>query len=267
MSSPPPFEPGAREPEPPERAQPSAAAILVCSSDGRRDILERVLPSIRQAWAGAPYPLYVGVNSALGTGPGTIPLVAPVSQWWQECATQLLQIPEERVILILDDFLFTSPIDQHCVARLLGATVELDLPYLRLVPVGRSLMRRVLGHRHVEVQTGIEQVPAGHPFFSSLQVAIWKKQHLLALLSHQRSIWEFERLRIPAVPHFAVTGPPPVAYRHVIEKGRWLPYARSQLARAGLTPDLGSRSEWPRTRYARLLLDEIRWFVLGHSTC
>jgi hypothetical protein len=243
-----------------------AVAVFICSSDNRLDILERTLPSVQKFWPGCRYPLHVGLNSNRALPIGA-PIIGAPSEWRREFGQQLRQIEHDFVIVLLDDFLIQAHVDDDRLAELIESATRLNLDYLRLVPLGRSLLARATGRRPEQIAPGIETVRERHPFYSALQIAIWRKRHLLAMLEQPLSIWEFERQCIRGARHCAIVDRPPIAYRHLVEKGRWLPYAPSLLRRAGLAPELGDRPAWPVTRYAQLFADQLRWVVLGYATC
>jgi len=245
----------------------SRIAVLICSSDSRRDVVDRVLPSVLKFWPDCPYPIYVGLNSLDRPLPAGIPVLALASEWCRECALQLAQIAEDYLIVILDDFLIRAPVRQVRLANLVEDALASNLAYLRLVPLGRSLLARLTGWRSSELKPGIERVRANHPFYSGLQIAIWRRSHLQEMLQNPLSIWEFEHQYREDWVHCAITDNPPITYRHLVERGCWLPYARSLLQRAGLSPELGDRPVWSNSRYARLFLDHVRWVLLGYATC
>lgn len=245
----------------------SDTAVFICSSDSRRDVLDRILPSVLKFWPDCPYPIYVGLNSHDRPLPGGTPVLAPASEWYREYTLQLAQVAEDYLIVILDDFLIGAPVDQSRLAGLVEDALTLNLAYLRLLPLGRSLPARLTGWRPPELKPGIERIRARRPFYSGLQIAIWRKQHLQSMLQKPLSIWEFEHQCIPGSVHCALKDRPPIVYRHLIERGCWLPDARSLLQRAGLPTELGDRPVWPNSRYARRFLDQVRWVVLGYATC
>jgi hypothetical protein len=243
---------------------PDDVAVLICSSDSRRDVLEHVLPSISRFWPDCPYPVYVGVNSPCTLAAEVLPVIAPASEWYQESLVQLRQIDARHLIVVLDDFLFGAPVNQQRLAELVDTARSQRLPYLRLVPLGRSLRERLSRRRY---GPGIERIDIRHPFYSALQIAIWSKDHLLAMLQKRCSIWEFERARIVSATHYAVIDSPPIVYRHVVEKGRWLPDAAALFRSAGVVFRAGDRAVWSRWRYLLLLRDSVKWVLVGHSTC
>jgi hypothetical protein len=180
---------------------------------------------------------------------------------------QIALIREEYLIVILDDFLLGSRVEQPRLSELVHMAVTSDFAYLRLVPLGRSLLARVTGWFPPEIRPSIQRIPSGHPFYSSLQIAIWRKRYLQSILEKPLSVWEFEHESMAGSVHCTIKDRPPFTYRHVVERGRWLPDASSLLQRAGLPAELGERPVWPKTKYARLFVDHIRWLVLGHSNC
>ena len=245
-------------------ACPSVAAFI-CSADTRRDVLDRTLLSVMKFWPNCPYPLYVGLNTAGQPLPTGVPVLARPSEWHSEFALQLAQMQDQYVIVILDDFLLCVPVDQGRVSKLVNITVTLNLDYLRLVPLGRSLLARVIGKRHSQVAQGVEQLQLSHPFYSALQIAIWRKGYLESRLVTPKSIWDFEHESRSSSVHCAITRAPPFRYRHLVERGLWLPYARSLLRQVGLPSELGDRPAWPKSRYLNLLWDQARWLVQGYA--
>jgi hypothetical protein len=78
---------------------------------------------------------------------------------------------------------------------------------------------------------------------------IWDKGHLLAMLGAPGSIWDFEHQKLDRARHFAVASDPPVRFRHLVEKGRWQPYAKRLLRSVN---DLSSWQVWPNWAYGRV---------------
>jgi hypothetical protein len=254
-----------RTPQELTSAPASNVAVLICSSDGRRDILQRVLPSLFKYWPDCPYPIYAGLNTDYELGPNITTLLAPPSEWRKECFEQIAQIPETHLIVVLDDFLFQKPVDQSSLSRFVFEAINSKLPYLRLLPLGKSMLERLFNSNGIRSVVDIRAIKEGRPFYSGLQIAIWNKAHLLSMLKSRGSIWDFEHKRKPGAAHYVITGRPPIVYSHLVEKGRWLPHARSLLREAGLPTDLGTRPIWPKWMNLRLMLDKVRFHVIGYA--
>jgi len=242
----------------------SSVAVFICSSDNRLDILDRVLPSVLKFWTDCPYPIYVGLNTPNVTWDKVTTLVAKASEWRTEVLEQIRQIRETHLIVILDDFLFQERVDQSRLSELVAEAVDRELPYLRLLPLRKSLSQRLIRSR-TRATDDIESIHARRPFFSGLQIALWRKEHFALLLEPHGTIWDFEHRSTPGIPHYVITSSPPIKYRHLVEKGRWLPYSQTLLRLANLSTDLGSRRRWSAWMNLRLLVDEARFFLLGYA--
>jgi hypothetical protein len=243
----------------------SKVGVFICSSDSRRDILDRVLPSLFKYWPDCPYSIYVGLNSSHGVSPNVTTLVAQNSEWRTETLEQVAQTTETHLIVVLDDYLFQERVDQSRLSMLINEAVSSKLPYLRLLPLRKSLMARLFYSGRNRTVGDIQAINEKRPFYSSLQIAIWNKAHFLSLLERPGSVWDFEHQKPSCATHYAITDRPPIAYSHLVEKGRWLPYARTLLSRAGLATDLGKRPVWPKWAHLRRVLDEVRFHVVGYA--
>jgi hypothetical protein len=229
------------------------------------DVLERVLPSIGKFWSDCPYPIYVGLNTPRKVAPQMTTLIAQLSEWRMECLEQVAQIPETHLIVVLDDFLFQDPVDQRRLTKLVSVALRSNISYLRLVPLGKSLLDHAFSFVPTPSEVGIQAVKSARPFYSGLQIALWNRAHFTSLLQLPGSIWDFEHQRMVDVPHYVITGRPPISYSHLVDKGRWLPYAKSLLSRVGLPEDLGARQVWPRWINVRFMLEKVRLLVFGDA--
>lgn len=225
-------------------------AIFVASSDNTRDVFAAVAPAFNVYWPSCPYPKYVGLNSPPGEEAvtGFIPVYAPPLGWRDELRAQLSQLSEEFVLLWLDDFLLLAPVDTARVERLRLLAVEKSFDYLRLIEIERSVLVKLFARLSAMfLNREYVPIPTGIPYYSSLQAAIWRRKHLLDMLDSygEQRIWEFEHQALRERQHFAIVGSPPILYRHLVEKGKWLPYAAGLLKTAGLAFPRGRRSVWP----------------------
>ena len=242
-------------------------AVFVCSSDNRRDVVDQTLPALVKFWPTCPWPILIGLNTNEPPVMFGSAILSPPSEWRREFANQLDQIAEPYLLLILDDFLIEAPVDQRRLSDLAREVVSLGLDYLRLVPLGRSLAARVKGKAVPRLSDRIERVPSRHPFYCAMQAAIWRKSYLQRLLKDPLSIWEFERRYVPGSMHGAVIDAPPIAYHHVVERGRWLPDVIPRFNRILLPVSLGMRPQWSRMRSLYAFAERIQWSVCGYSNC
>jgi hypothetical protein len=240
-------------------------AVFIASSDNTRDVFARVFPSLIRHWRGCPYRIYAGFNTPQVGPDGFTPVYAPVSGWRNELAAQIETLPAEYVLLLLDDFLILQTVDTDRVVALIGMAVSEGLAYLRLIPLRRALVPRVVVACRGPRTREIEAIPETDPYHSSLQAVLWRRTHLLECLREEENIWRFETIRPYDAVHYSICGPAPIRYRHLVEKGRWLPDARRLLRQAGLRDDLGTRGRWPWTYQLRGWVARVRFELLGYS--
>lgn len=247
-----------------DTAHDSSAAVFVASSDNTRDVFIRVFPSVLRHWPGCRYPIYAGFNRPFAAGHGFTPVYAPTSGWRDELAAQLEQVRADHVLMLLDDFLFLRDVDADRVTELMELAGRRDLPYLRLIPVRRAFLAR-FARWLCRAEAKLEPVPESDPYYSALQAVIWRRTYLLECLRLEKNIWKFEELHPPAGEHYAVSSHAPISYRHVVEKGRWLPDAGWLLRRAGLEDELGNRLRWPWSYHARRCAGLLWFEIFGYS--
>lgn len=241
-----------------------SVAIFIASSDNTRDVFERVFPTIRRQWPDCPYPIYAGFNRPFLGARGFTPIYAPVTGWGSELRAQIAQVPAERILLFLDDFVLLERVDTDRVKSLVEKALSFDLAYLSFRQLRRAALPRFL-RKCTRWGVAIEPVPERYPYYSSLQVALWKKGHLLRCLEREGNIWNFERLRPEEGVHHVICGDGPMRYRHIVEKGRWLPVALKALSNAGVDADLGERPMWKAKYQMRHMLRLVRFEIIGYS--
>jgi len=239
-------------------------AVFVSSSDNTVDVLQRVFPALERFWPDCPYRTYVGLNAQPNPLAAAEAVRADVSEWRTELAVQLRLIPQEWIILTLDDFLLQARVDQGQLGRLVERCLQQRWPYLRLIPLEGALLARWL--RRLTSRRGgmVQVVPRRYPYYSALQIAVWHKPHLLELLESARDIWSFEHMEPINAVHRAVVARA-LKYRHLVEKGRWLPDAAALLAQAGLAAELGKRESWPVEMYWRQRIGRWRFQLTGYA--
>ncbi len=239
-------------------------AVFIASSDNTRDVFERVFPAFRGQWPDCPYHVYAGFNQPYRDPKGFTPVYAPVAGWGPELRTQIAQVPAKHILLFLDDFVLLQRVATSRVQDLVGTALSGDLAYLGFRQLRRPALPRLL-HGWLRSSRKVEAVPERHPYYSSLQVALWKKEHLLHCLERETNIWKFERVRPKDAKHYIICGVGPVRYRHVVEKGRWLPIAHRALRQAGVSTDLGKRETWPQPYQIRHIAGILRFEIIGYS--
>jgi hypothetical protein len=201
--------------------------LFVSSSDNTFDVFSLVSRGVTENWPMKNLVCYVGLNLKVAEAPFRT-IAAPVSGWRMELAHQINALPVQfrYVILVLDDFLFFEKVDPVELSRLIELVRARQIDYLRLKPLERSGLGKMLLFldNHKRCGDGIIRLSSDEPYYSSLQVAIWDRAHLSKLLQQSGSIWEFEHNMIAGSAHYA-TLRKVVRYTHLVEKGKWFKHA------------------------------------------
>lgn len=240
--------------------------VFVASSDNTYDVLQNVAPSIVKFWADCPYRVFVGLNTLRPVPEGWVTVVSPARGWAAELLDQLQRVDAPFVILILDDFLITQAVDQRTLEGLMELVRATDIAYLRLVPQQRSIISRLIRDLSSSSPVAaIDEIDQLSPYFSGLQISVWKKTHLISSLKASNSIWDFEHIVLKGARHFATARAAPIQYIHVVEKGAWQVFAPDIFKRAGLPFRRGIRPSRPATDHFRLRWQRFKFAVVGYA--
>lgn len=244
--------------------------ILISSSDNTWDVARQTLYSFLTYWPNCPFPIFVGLNSPNQEliEINYHPVFAEVSGWRQELHAQVASLPEQYgyILLFLDDFVLLSPVDEKKLLQLVNEALSNEWAYLRfkqLLGAWLPLLARRIKDK-IKNQLYCE-IPQNAPYFSSLQVALWERAHLLNMLNLPGSIWDFERQAIPNVQHYAICCKSPIDYIHVVERGQWQPYAKRVLSQCGVKFDPGSRIVRGIGSEINRLIYKIKFALFGYT--
>jgi hypothetical protein len=238
----------------------------VTSSDRARDVFEIVFQNAEAIWRDCDWPRFVGFTSKWPDIYGFKTLAAKgPSHWRQEVSEYLDGLPEqiEYVLRIDEDALFMSPVDSEKLNKIADLMVRHNLSYVSLVPVSRNLpglfieyLRRKLDKRP------LRPISFSEPYYSSVAVAIWKRDYLRSLLHQPGNIWQFEHT-VTNERHYAVWQRV-LDQDQLVTKGRWAFRARRQLARQGLSLD-GSKREFQTLKsWFRIMRERIVFQLIGY---
>ena len=197
--------------------------FFISSSTNTWDVFKLVSPSFFHAALDCSLPIFVGSNHYEEIEGADVITFAKKCGWRIELANQIAMLPKtvERVILILDDFYFFDKFNEIKLREAIDMHDSSNMDYLRCEPPRRSLVGRALMFFKFRNHPVIH-LTNSEPYYSSLQVAIWSRNHLQKMLSMDGNIWEFEWKVIPGSSHYAVKRNL-FAYQHLVEKGKWLP--------------------------------------------
>lgn len=253
----------------PEKDQARAAAgrfcVLVTSSDRARDVFEIVFQHAETIWRDCDWPRYVGFTSKHPDMYGFKALAAKrPSDWRGEVGDQLDSLPDEieYVLRIDEDALFMSPVNGAELNVIADLMVRDDLSYVSLVPVRRNIPGRLIEYfRRMLDKRPLRPLAFSEPYYSSVELAIWKRSYLRSLLLQPGSIWDLEHA-VGNERHYAVWKPF-VEQDQIVTRGKWSYRAARKLARQGLSLSNSKREQQTFRSTLRGIRESITFQVVG----
>jgi hypothetical protein len=145
----------------------------------------------------------------------------------------LESIDDEYFILMLDDFMILEKVDIKLIEKAFEFIKDSNGVYLRLTPNPKGNIKIDDDFSKIDVKSNV-------PYITSLQMAIWRKDFLIQLLSYDFSPWEFEikagktKESILNSDGFYVTNYNFITYTHFVEKGKFYPNLKDILKKENL---------------------------------
>jgi hypothetical protein len=221
----------------PSRPSADRFCVLITSSDSGRDIFEIVFQNAETIWRNCDWPRFVGFTTKHPDLYGFKALAAKGRFEWRQAVVDYLDaLPEqiEYVLRIDEDALFMAPIDGDRLNAIADLMVRENLAYVRLVPVTRNFAGRVVEYlRRKFDKRPLRLISFSEPYYSSVELTIWRRSYLRFLLKQPGTIWEFEHT-IGNERHYAVWTPV-VEQHQIVTRGKWSRSAPRLLARQGLS--------------------------------
>lgn len=161
-------------------------AVYVTSFDGYSDLWVPFFECFWRHWPDCPFKVYLGGNSKGYDDDRVTFLGAQMDQPWSNRVVEHLeQIDSSYVIMFLEDWFLTKPVDSTAILEMFRTFETLNGRMLRFVP-----------------DPAPSKAIGGCPEFGLLELGqlnrtnthatLWKKTTLLSLLKQDESLWEFE---------------------------------------------------------------------------
>jgi hypothetical protein len=158
------------------------------------------------------------------------------------------------VLLTLEDFFLRRQIDTERLVALFMEFQRAELDMLRLAPRPGPSRSRTPGREFA-------MIPVTDPYRVSTQAAFWRAETLRQLLVPGESPWEFETngtKRSAAHEGFAAVWREALPYgHHVVERGKWFPWAARRFQRMEIGVDLSARPAMTTAETARWVVAKV----------
>ena len=206
------------------------------SCDYTHDIMAHLLSSFDKYWKDNELDIFIGSNYNTIDPPKKNYFIVNSNKgnWKTESIEQINIIKNtnpniSHVILFLDDFILKKNVNTLRLNNVLNHVQSRDIKYLRLKKLEDSLLINFLNIFKKKLNIDNEKIfkiRKSHPYYSSLQVAIWDINYLLETIIKSENIWNFENRYNKETDHYSVSRNI-FDYKHLVEKGNWEFYARN----------------------------------------
>lgn len=219
----------------------SDLGILIKSCDSYSDLWHPFFTLWWRYWPDCPYPVYLGANHKEWKDPRVKMILVGDDHSWGECTRKMVEtFPHEYIMLSVEDYFLTKPIDTHRINELLRAFVQLNAGYLRLDPSPKP-DRIVPGH------PDIGEIDRGAPYRISLHISFWRRDVLLSLLRDGETVWDMElkgsrRSDVVSAGFFSTWEDVTCFDKGGVSRGKWTPSAISLARKEQLELDFSARS-------------------------
>lgn len=240
-------------------------SILIPSCDAYADVWPPFFTLLNRYWPDRSLPLFLGSNFRGYDAPGVTSLLVGEDRSWSLGLRQMLdRIETPYVLVILEDFLLRSRVDDGLLISLLGQLDELGGAYLRLRPYPPPdvpLVRYPL----------IGEIARRAPYRASMQAAFWRRESLQELLRDEENPWQMEvrgaRRSDEMQRGFYSTWKPALDFYAGVAMGKWIPYGVALCREEGVPVDLTARPMLSPRQAARrnafrvlnVALDQVPW--------
>ncbi len=223
-------------------------AILVPSFDGYEDLWKPFFACFFKYWPDCPYPVFLGSNFNTYDDPRVTPIrIGPDRDYSSNLIAMLSGIRHEWVIVMIEDILLSAPVRTEALQSVIVVAQKMNTGLLQLLP--RRFDPNV-EFAATRVSNEISEIEAGLPYRVSVNLGLWKRRVLLALLRPGETAWQFERYG--SLRTFELASPflcmsrkylsaPLFRYVHGVIKGRWTIPAARFLMRENLSHNLSTR--------------------------
>lgn len=209
--------------------------ILILSCDKFSDLWKPYFSLFWKYYHGS-FQVYLGSNSVNFQGDNVKTIFSGEDiDWSTSFRTILKQIPNNYILLLLEDIFITSKIDTDRITQHLQYMKDNKAKHIHLVPTPKP-NKWVMNQ-----EFGVYE--KGTPYRVNV-VGYWDKEYLLSLLLDGESPWDFEiqgSYRTVYDDGFYCLEKPLFSLVHVLEKGSWLPEAVSYCKEHDVSLDIDKR--------------------------
>lgn len=166
-------------------------SLLIIGFDGYKDVWDSYFELLNKYWRDRPI-TYLATSTLKPKYDDVFVIPAGHdSEWSSKARNALLQIKEDYVVLLLEDFFTTSFVDTNKLLHIVELMENNDLNYCRILDQKKMKGNHYLNEKNVRV------IPKDDKYGLCLEPAIWNRKYLLKLIgdgNYNPWIFEFKLL-------------------------------------------------------------------------
>lgn len=205
--------------------------VLVATCDEYADVVGPFVELFRRYWPDCPFELVQSAESVAADGFDRVVKAGSGRNWSERLNHALETVSTPYVLLLLDDYFLSSPVDTSLILRRLDEAEAADALNYRLCPDPPRAVKNTA-------------------YSVSCKAGIWNTRFLLDLTARTRSAWEFERFGSymfdPGDPRpIMVTEKCEFPFVDAVHKGYWEKRGIELLRRCAVACDFTRRGTPP----------------------
>ena len=235
-------------------------AIVISSCDAYSDLWNPFFELFFKYWRNNSYPVYLISNKKIANFENVKTIATQTTNSWSDdMKIALEQIQEDNIILILEDYLFTSPVKTDWLDKCLNIH-ELENADYFLITCFPEKFNTIYPTITPKPNQNYAEISKESTYLCSLQIAIWKNKYLQELLISGENPWQFEingtkraaqtkskHLRLLAEKGNKTVHGPINYYCTAITKGKWMRGAVELCKKENIKIDLSQRKVETKT--------------------
>lgn len=233
-------------------------AVVITSCDAYSDVWPFFFPLMDKFWPDCPFRKYLVSNRLQPAYAGVHVICVGEDVTWSTNLKRALQlVPEEYILLFVDDLLFTSSVSTSRLFRVCADFMKIDGLCLKLVPTVRS------NQQHSD---RFGETTKGSPYRVSTVATLWRKHILVELLDERENAWQFEihgTRRAESLAGFYSVYESLFSLCNAIVKGKWRRAAVAKVKRLLKQEPVGARPVMSLFEETLYNLRVLRFDLLG----
>lgn len=253
----------------------SDTCVLILTSDRYADLWHPFFTLFFRYWKDCPYTVYLGANKKKYDDQRVVTVQSgEPKDWASDTLSILKQIPEQYVILLLEDYFLTAPADSDTLRKSVQLMKKDNADFMRLgcFPESYNDLYPFTPHPSESFAVVTE---SGALYALTLQAGIWKRESFIELLIPGETPWDFEiegskRATKKKFKMLGIKPNPEEDYVHgpisylctAVTKGVWMREALELCEKEKINADFSQRPiETEKEQRKRILKRKLPWFM------